>query len=99
MFEAMSLSPFLGVEARRVGPETNRGPVMTNQLHDLLAQKAILSEKRAAELAGLSLVTFRRLRKGNAGPRWVRLSQRRVGYQAADFMQWLDSRRSSDATA
>jgi hypothetical protein len=36
-----------------------------------------------------------RKRKARTGPRWIRLSERRIGYRLSDILSWLDERSSA----
>lgn len=57
----------------------------------------VLREAAAAAYCGLSVVTFRRLRKAGTGPRAVRLGERSHGYQLAALHAWLDARATPPA--
>ncbi len=57
-------------------------------------EQRVVSESQAARYCGLSLVHFRRLRRRETGPRFVRLSIRRIGYRIGDLLKWLEERSS-----
>jgi predicted DNA-binding transcriptional regulator AlpA len=63
----------------------------------IIEHHRVVSEARAAELAGVSLVHFRRLRRQSKGPRFVRLGERRLGYRLGDVVDWIDKRLSDAA--
>lgn len=52
----------------------------------------ILTEKQLSGWLGISLPTLQRLRSSGAGPRFVRLSERRIGYRRSVVEQWLEGR-------
>ncbi len=52
----------------------------------------LLTEKELSRWLGLSLPTLQRLRCYGGGPRFVRLSLRRIGYRRVDVEVWLASR-------
>jgi predicted DNA-binding transcriptional regulator AlpA len=59
----------------------------------------LLSAKELAELADMSVQFFDIGRIRGYGPRFVRLSPRRIRYRRADFVEWLEARtyqRTSD---
>ncbi len=58
---------------------------------------AVVTETEAAKLLKLAIVTVRRMRWAGTGPRYVRLSQKRIGYRVADISAWLDARTSKAA--
>lgn len=51
-----------------------------------------LTAREVSMLAGISEATLSRLRKTGAGPRFVRLSPRRVTYVKSEVMAWLEGR-------
>jgi predicted DNA-binding transcriptional regulator AlpA len=71
--------------------------VMQNALQAIIEHHRVISEARAAELVGVSLVHFRRLRQRCKGPRFVRLGKRRLGYRLCDVLDWIDGRLSDAA--
>jgi predicted DNA-binding transcriptional regulator AlpA len=52
----------------------------------------LLTEKDLAAWLGISLPTLQRMRSNGSGPRFVRLSMRRVGYRKGDVEAWLAAR-------
>ena len=60
-------------------------------------QMAVLTERETADWARLSIVTMRRMRWAGSGPRFVKLSEKRIGYRVADIIEWLDARTSKAA--
>ena len=70
---------------------------MQDTLQAIIEHRRVISEARAAELAGVSLVHFRRLRRQSKGPRFVRLGERRLGYRLGDVFDWIDERLSDAA--
>lgn len=52
----------------------------------------LLTEKQLSCWLGISLPTLQRLRSTGGGPRFVRLSERRIGYRRSVVEQWLDQR-------
>lgn len=52
-----------------------------------------LNVDEAARHTGLSASSLNKLRMTGAGPRFIRLSPRRVVYDTADLDEWLASRR------
>jgi predicted DNA-binding transcriptional regulator AlpA len=53
---------------------------------------AILTEKELAPWLGVSLPTLQRMRSKGGGPRFVKLSLRRVAYRPSDVEVWLAAR-------
>ncbi|WP_222184208.1 helix-turn-helix transcriptional regulator [Geminicoccus harenae] len=58
------------------------------------AGMTVLTEREAADRLRLSIVTMRRMRWAGSGPRFVRLSEKRIGYREADLNHWLEARTS-----
>jgi len=63
-----------------------------SRLSTLPADYRVLSEADAAAYCGLSLVHFRRMRRDQKGPKYVRLTEKRVGYRFRDLLVWLEER-------
>lgn len=63
-----------------------------SRLSKLPADYRVLSEADAAAYCGLSLVHFRRMRRDQKGPKYVRLTEKRVGYRFRDLLVWLEER-------
>ena len=58
-------------------------------------QDRVLTLSEFADIAGISLVTLRRLIRRGDGPAVTKLSIRRLGVRISHAMAWLDSRTSS----
>ena len=56
--------------------------------------KRIFRTPEAAEYVGLASATLEKLRLSKAGPRFIRLGGRAIGYDLADLDAWLDSQRA-----
>jgi predicted DNA-binding transcriptional regulator AlpA len=52
----------------------------------------LVTEKELSTWLGLSLPTLQRLRSKGGGPKFIRLSFRRVGYRPSDVEEWLVTR-------
>lgn len=52
----------------------------------------ILSERELAVWLGVSLPSLQRMRSSGSGPRFIQLSQRRIGYRKSAVELWLDAR-------
>lgn len=52
----------------------------------------LLTEKGLSRWLGISLPSLQRLRANGNGPRFVRLSERRIAYRRTDVEDWLDAR-------
>ena len=70
---------------------------MQDSWRSIVEPHRVISEALAAELVGLSLVHFRRLRRQSKGPRFVRLGKHRLGYRLGDVVDWIDARLSDAA--
>jgi predicted DNA-binding transcriptional regulator AlpA len=57
----------------------------------------VVDEPTAAQLCGVSLRTWDRMRARGETPPITKLSERRIGYRILDLMQWLDARRVNAA--
>ena len=61
----------------------------------------VLTEDEAARMLRLSARTMQRLRLDGEGPRFVKLTGRRIGYAIGDLQAWIRARSvtsTSDAT-
>ena len=58
-----------------------------------MTAKRILRTPAAAEYTGLAEATLEKLRATGAGPRYIRLGTRAVGYAIEDLDAWLDGQR------
>ncbi|MBZ9706963.1 hypothetical protein LB543_09550 [Mesorhizobium sp. ESP7-2] len=52
----------------------------------------LMTEKALSTWLGISLPSLQRLRSNGNGPRFVRLSERRIAYRRTDVEHWLDAR-------
>jgi predicted DNA-binding transcriptional regulator AlpA len=59
------------------------------------AVEALISEKELCDWLGLSEPTLYRHRREGTGPKFVRLSQRRVAYRRSAVEAWLLEREQS----
>ena len=70
-------------------------PDASPDVRAILADKhpsCVVSEATTANIVCLSLPHLRRLRRAGVGPRYVKLGERRVGYQIRAILAWLDAR-------
>ena len=63
---------------------------------DILVQ--ILRTPEAARFVALSPSTLEKMRLTGAGPPFIRLGARAVGYDVNDLREWLRSRRASSTS-
>lgn len=61
-----------------------------------LNRSCVLTEAQAARFLSLSLPQLRRLRRQGEAPDHVKLSVRRIGYQVAALLAFLDSKTVSN---
>jgi predicted DNA-binding transcriptional regulator AlpA len=52
----------------------------------------LLTEKDLSSWLGISLPSLQRMRSRGTGPRFVRLSERRIAYRRSDVDAWLAAR-------
>ncbi len=64
-------------------------------VRDFPVEHRVITEAEAARHCGLSVAHFRRLRKTEKGPRFVKLGVRRIGYRVGDLPAWLEGRTST----
>lgn len=57
---------------------------MTNTTH-----QEILSEREVSDWLGVSEPTLFRHRRNGTGPKFIRLSERRIGYRRNSVEEWL----------
>jgi predicted DNA-binding transcriptional regulator AlpA len=62
--------------------------------HTVAAEDRVITLNEAAQASCLSIATLRRRLAEGAGPRVVRLSERRIGIRVRDLKAWLDARTS-----
>lgn len=76
-------------------------PAVLGAPGDVNIAALVLTEYEAAKLLRLSARTMQRLRLDGAGPRFVKLTGRRIGYAIGDLEAWVKARSvasTSDAT-
>lgn len=56
------------------------------------ADKRLLTERELSTFLGLSLPTLQRMRSKGSGPKFIKLSFRRVAYRPEDIEKWLFTR-------
>jgi predicted DNA-binding transcriptional regulator AlpA len=56
------------------------------------ASKLVYPEREAASMLGLSQRSLQRLRLEGGGPKFIKLTQQRIGYTPAALHAWIDSR-------
>lgn len=71
-------------------------PTERSQLQNL---HEILTERELSDWLGISQPTLSRLRRAKAGPAFVRLSTRRVGYRRSAVEDWLKYREQQTISA
>jgi predicted DNA-binding transcriptional regulator AlpA len=52
----------------------------------------LLNERQLAAWLGISLPNLQRMRSKGCGPKFIQLSQRRIGYRTSAVEQWLETR-------
>lgn len=62
-------------------------------------QSTILTEEEAARDLRISKRTLQRLRLEGGGPRFIQLTEKRVGYRPADLDTWADGRGKASTAA
>ncbi len=70
----------------------------TSPAGDVDAAALVLAEDRAAKLVGLSPRTLQKLRLEGDGPRFVRLTGRRIGYTTDALQAWINARSVSSTS-
>jgi predicted DNA-binding transcriptional regulator AlpA len=81
MSDDKSLSPLQVIEATLNG-EANS-----------ISSLQVIDEREAANLNGVSLMTWLRMRQRGETPPAIQISKRRIGYRLIDIRQWQESRR------
>ena len=61
-----------------------------------LADDRVLTLSEFAKIAGISLVTLRRMIAAHSGPIVTKLSERRLGIRVRHAREWLDARASNN---
>jgi predicted DNA-binding transcriptional regulator AlpA len=60
--------------------------------------RRILRTPQAAEYLSLAESTLEKLRLSGAGPRFVRLGARAVGYDLRDLDEWIDAQKRTSTS-
>lgn len=60
--------------------------------------RLVVTEREAAAMTCLSVRTLQRLRIDGGGPRFVKLTDRRIGYLAAELEAWIKARAFSSTS-
>jgi len=72
-----------------------------NPAIDVVPLTLVMSEKKAARILDLSSRSLQRHRLNGGGPRFIQLTERRIGYTIEDIQAWIRKRAmssTSDAT-
>jgi predicted DNA-binding transcriptional regulator AlpA len=67
----------------------------TSFLNDALEDLRVIPENEAANVAGVSVMTWQRMRHRGETPPLVRISRRRIGYRIGDLRKWIEARTES----
>jgi predicted DNA-binding transcriptional regulator AlpA len=67
----------------------------SNALPNALSHQQILTVTQTATLLGVSVPTVRRLRKTKKLPQPIRLSERRIGWRAADLIEHIAAAKAA----
>ena len=59
----------------------------------------LLTEHDVSRWLRISLAVLQRLRSSGAGPRFIQLSRRRIGYRKGDVEAWLSARTTDRVRA
>ena len=59
----------------------------------------VLTLPEASKLLSVSIPVMDRWRAAGEGPRFIRLSTRRIGYRLSDLRAWIESRAEGGARA
>ncbi len=70
-----------------------------NTLPAVFANERVLNVRQMAELWGVSVATIRRLGRSGQLPSTIQLSDRRIGWRAADAFAALAARRGDDSSS
>lgn len=70
-------------------------PILDASLNDL----RVLTAAEASELLTVSAPVMERWRREGTGPRFIRLTTRRVGYRIADLRAWMAEREEGGQRA
>jgi predicted DNA-binding transcriptional regulator AlpA len=61
-------------------------------------QRRVLRQREAARFLGLAESTVEKLRLTGAGPRFVKLGARAVGYDRDDLVKWIEARKVANTS-
>ncbi len=61
-------------------------------LNQSAKEKEILSPLRAADIIGVSERTLKKMREEGIGPKYLKVSTRKIRYRSGDIFEWLESR-------
>jgi predicted DNA-binding transcriptional regulator AlpA len=70
-----------------------------NIIPDSLTPERILSVAQGAQLYGISVATFRRLKRAGKLPPSLQLSERRIGWRVRDLIEHLRTQPLADTRA
>ena len=76
-----------------------RTPPASDILPAHLLPERILSVAQAAQLYGVSIATFRRLKRAGKLPPPIQLSERRIGWRVRDLVEHLKAQPLADTRA
>jgi hypothetical protein len=60
--------------------------------------EALFSPAAAAKFLTINIKTMEAMRLRGNGPKWVRVSSRRIAYRPADLRTWVDNRLYSSTS-
>jgi predicted DNA-binding transcriptional regulator AlpA len=69
-----------------------------NIIPDILTPERILSVAQGAQLYGISVATFRRLKRAGKLPPSLQLSERRIGWRVRDLIEHLKTQPLADTS-
>ncbi len=69
--------------------------IYLDSLPSEVANKRVLSAPDAAQFCNFSLPHWRRLTRDGTGPKPIKLSARRVGWQLGDLIAWLEAKKAA----
>ncbi len=64
-----------------------------------LTELRVLTPAEASKLLTISLPVMERMRRAGTGPRFIRLSARRLGYRVDDVRAWMEARAEGSKVA
>jgi predicted DNA-binding transcriptional regulator AlpA len=73
--------------------------IHNDSLPEIFAHERVLNVRQMAELWGVSVATLRRLHRRRLLPSAIQLSDRRIGWRAADALAALTARRERQGDA